>query len=132
MPRANKTQAATAAKGQAYGKKQEQLESQSDMPLPSIESNITPQQDMAPRKEIPVPGGGFGPSQLPGESITAPMSQEVFNVKDVPLPPQRVQTLGPAIHEFLALANNINADPDIQAFVRRMQNFIPTKYDVPK
>ena len=60
------------------------------------------------------------------------MSQEVFNVKDVPLPPQRVQTLGPAIHEFLTLANNINADPDIQAFVRRMQNFIPTKYDVPK
>jgi len=134
MPRSNKngSQPVAAAKGQEYGEKQKQLDSQSEMPLPAMGNNVKPQQDLAPKKTAPVSGEGFGPSRLPGESITAPMSQEVFNINDVPLPPQRVQTLAPAIHEFLTLANNINADPDIQTFVRRMQNFIPTKYDVPK
>ena len=86
MPRANKTPAATAAKGQAYGKKQEQLDSQSDMPLPSIESNITPQQDMAPRKEIPVPGGGFGPSHW----ISVPSKGSDFRNGFPPPGPQNI------------------------------------------
>tara|TARA_R110000765_G_scaffold261347_1_gene361367 strand:- start:11715 stop:12113 length:399 start_codon:yes stop_codon:yes gene_type:complete len=132
MPRSNKTQPAAAAKGQQYGEKKEQLDSQSEMPLPSIETNVRPQQDLAPRRSAPVSGEGFSRSKLPNQPITTPIGEQVFNIKDVPLPPERVQMLGPALHEFLALANNINADPDIQTFVRRMQNFIPTKYDVPQ
>ena len=43
MPRSNKTQPAAAVKGQQYGEKKEQLDAQSQMPLPSIEgSNISP------------------------------------------------------------------------------------------
>jgi|TARA_R110000824_G_scaffold343223_3_gene529812 hypothetical protein len=135
MPRSNKTQPAAAVKGQQYGEKKEQLDAQSQMPLPSIEgSNISPnannaQSSMGPKRSKPVVGQGFGPSERPNEVITQTSVEELYEGVEVNIPPERSQTLAPVVHQFLALANNVNSDPDLQRFVRRIQNFIPTKYD---
>ena len=56
--------------------------------------------------------------------MPSPMNEAVPD-----LPPERARLIAPALHMMYATANNAYADPQLREFVRRMENFIPAKYE---
>jgi len=130
MPRkgkGSKVQPIQTAQNQQYGEATQQEQAQQAMPLPQ---NVSPEAAYGPApRPRPVPGemgDPFRQSARPSEAIqTQPL------MEDPQLPPERARLLAPALHILYAIANNAYADPDLQATVRHMENFVPTKYDQP-
>jgi len=130
MPRTGmgqKGQGAQTASGQEYGQAKEQEIAQQIAPLPD---NTAPPEmpTRAPRREpAGARGNPFRPSERPLEDINAMPSPMNEAVPD--LPPERARLIAPALHMMYATANNAYADPQLREFVRRMENFIPAKYE---
>ena len=129
MPRkgkGSKTQPVRTARDQQYGQVTQQAQAQEAMPLPQ---DVGPEMNYGPaprpRRIAGEMGSPFRGSDRPREPVQAMPGP----TRLPPLPPERARLLAPAIHVLYALANNAYADPDLQATVRRMENFFPTKYD---
>tara|TARA_R110000824_G_scaffold11580_3_gene50596 strand:+ start:2263 stop:2661 length:399 start_codon:yes stop_codon:yes gene_type:complete len=129
MPRkgkGSKSQPVRTAQDQQYGQATQQAQAQATTPLPQ---NVGPEMDYGPTPQ-PRPVAGEMGSPFRGSDRPREPVQTMPGPAALPeLPPERARLLAPAIHVLYALANNAYADPDLQATVRRMENFIPTKYD---
>lgn len=129
MPRTGmgqKGQAVRAATGQEYGQATQQEQAQQVAPLPDDLAS-TPMPTRARRQE---PAGSrgdpFRPSERTLEDIaTTPPVDDVLPQ----LPPQRARLVAPAMHMMYTIADNAYSDPTLREFVRRMENFIPSKYE---
>ena len=131
MPRkgkGSKTQPVKTASGQQYGEATMQEQSQQLVPLPqNVDTFVSYGPPPRPKQLPGQMGDPFRNTDRPNESIQATPPAD----QPPPLPPERARLLGPALHVLYAISNNAYADPDMQATVRRMENFIPTKYDQP-
>ena len=129
MPRkgkGSKNQVIQTAKDQQYGEAGRQADAQSVVPLPQNVGGIEEraiQPAAQPRAgTLPNP---FRPSERPGEPIGVTPPQQVAP----PLTPERASLLPQMLPFLYTLTNNPYADPDMKAIVRRMENFIPTRFD---
>ena len=131
MPRkgkGSKTQPIQTASGQQYGEVAAQEQAQQAVPLPqNVEPSISYGPPRRPRQTPGQLGAPFRQSARPNEAIQAAPSP----TQTPQLPPERARLLAPALHVLYSIANNAYADPDLQATVRHMENFVPTKYDQP-
>lgn len=129
MPRkgkGSKVQSIQTAQNQQYGEATQQEQSQQMIGLPqNVSPSVSYGPTPRPKQKPGEMGSPFRSTNRPNESIQALPSAE----QPPPLPPERARLLGPSLHVLYALANNAYADPDMQATVRRMENFVPTKYD---
>jgi len=129
MPRTGmgqKGQAVRAATGQEYGQVTQQEQAQQIAPLPD-ELASTPMPTRAPRREpAGSRGSPFRQSERTLEDVNAlpPVDDAVPD-----LPPQRARLIAPAMHMMYSIADNAYSDPALRQFVRRMENFIPAKYE---
>jgi len=129
MPRkgqGSKQQPVRTETEQQYGRALQQEEAQIVQPLPL---NVNPAaQEFGPVQPRPTAGQSGDPfrsTNRPGQPIATLPSSGVA----APLPPERARALPPVLHIFYAMANSAYADPDMQDVVRRMEGFVPTKYD---
>jgi len=129
MPRTGmgqKGQSVRAATGQEYGQATQQEQAQAIAPLPD-ELGSTPMPTRAPRQE---PAGSRGDPFRPSErSLEDIAATPVVDDALPDLPPQRARLVAPAMHMMYAIADNAYSDPALRKFVRRMENFIPSKYE---
>lgn len=129
MPRTGmgqKGQAVRTTTGQEYGQATQQEQAQQIAPLPD-ELGPTEMPTRARRQE---PAGSrgdpFRPSERTLEDVNAlpPVDDAVPD-----LPPERARLIAPAMHMMYTIADNAYSDPALRQFVRRMENFIPAKYE---
>lgn len=127
MPRrgkGSKSQAVRTAKDQAYGEAAVQAEAQSVVPLPQTTAPGTAIQPTAQPLAGTLPSP-FRPSERPGEPIGTPAP-----IQTAPqLTPERASLLPLMLPLLYALTNNPYADPDMKEAVRRLENFVPTRFD---
>ena len=132
MPRKGMGQKIQTAKGQEYGKATHQEEAQRVAPLPELAPPPRPQRREPVRQATPPGAAGdpFRSSERPNEPVTMPVTQTAES--QIQLSPERAQSIPPVLHMLYSMANSAYADPALQDFVRRMENFTPTKYDPPR
>tara|TARA_Y100001956_G_scaffold63434_1_gene63760 strand:- start:133 stop:531 length:399 start_codon:yes stop_codon:yes gene_type:complete len=129
MPRTGmgqKGQAVRTATGQEYGQATQQEQAQEVAPLPD-DLAPTEMPTRAPRQErAGSRGSPFRPTERSLEDVgaTPPIDDVLPN-----LPPQRARLIAPAMHMMYTIADNAYSDPELRSFVRRMENFIPAKYE---
>ena len=124
--RGSKTQPVQTETGQEYGSALRQEEAQMVQPLPlDVDPAV---REFGPRRPRPTAGQAGDPfrgTDRPGQPIATLPASGVAP----PLPPERAHALPSVLHIFYAMANSAYADPDMQDVVRRMEGFVPTKYD---
>jgi hypothetical protein len=122
-----KGQPVQAATGQEYGRAGQQELAQQIAPLPD-ETAPTNLPTRPQRQEaVGERGNPFRPTERALEDIGAQPSAIDEVLPD--LPPERARLIAPALHMMYATANNAYSDPKLREFVRRMENFIPAKYE---
>ena len=130
MPRTGmgqKGQAVQTATGQEYGRAGQQELAQQIAPLPD-ETAPTNLPTRPQRQEVVGKRGNpFRPTERALEDIGARPSVIDDAVPD--LPPERARLIAPAMHMMYTIADNAYSDPALREFVRRMENFIPAKYE---
>ena len=129
MPRkgkGSKSQVIQTAKGQEYGQAGRQAEAQSVVPLPQNVGDVEGR-GVQPAAQ-PLAGtlpNPFRPSDRPGEPVGTTLPPQVAP----DLTPERASLLPQMLPILYTLTNNPYADPEMKSIVRRMENFIPTRFD---
>lgn len=130
MPRTGmgqKGQAIQTATGQEYGRAGQQEVAQQIAPLPDETAPTNLPTRSQRRETVGGRGNPFRPTERVMEDIGATPSPMDDVVPD--LPPQRARLVAPAMHLMYTIADNAYSDPKLREFVRRMENFIPAKYE---
>jgi len=130
MPRTGmgqKGQAVQTATGQEYGRAGQQEAAQQIIPLPDETAPTNLPTRPQRRETVGGRGNPFRPTERVMEDIGATPSVIDEAVPD--LPPERARLIAPALHMMYVTANNAYSDPKLREFVRRMENFIPAKYE---